>query len=312
MVEHRQDPPLAEDAPSLPVAFSRLSLPADEPVAIGIIKALRGVVAYADQCAKTAEDTPHFAVHEFRKSVRRARAMCRLLEDIVDADVVAVSQDVLRAAQLATSTQRDTDVLPHVLRRLPLPPVVGASVALRLFTHEFRPDARAPAAILLRDHADAMTPLVDQLADAMPERVRWRDIARGIRMTYRRARRALAKSKGNEVEFHRWRKRNKELVYQLELLAIRGSGGVRTLRRRHAKMSERLGDIVDLMVVRDRLAPFADAPARDAVATVEEEIAWAMRKVRKRGKKLYASKPRRFSRQVVKSARAARKSAKKS
>lgn len=311
MVERRQDPPIV-DAPPLPAATQRLSLSPDLPVGDGIIAALRGVIAYADECVTTAEDAPMLAVHEFRKSVRRARAVCRLLEPFADRDAIAAAQDALRAAQLATSSQRDTDVLPHVLRRLPLPPVFGAAVALRLFTRELYPAAQAPAAVLLHEHARAVVAVVDGLADGLPRKVRWSDMRNGLHLTYRRARRALRKSRRNETEFHRWRKRNKELVYQLELLAIRGSGRVRKLRRRHAKMSEQLGEIVDLMVVRDRLGAFEDAPAREATAAIEHEIGTAMRKARKRGKKLYAIRPRQFSRRVVKSARAARKSAKKS
>src|SRR5438093_1585963 len=67
--------------------------------------------------------------------------------------------------------------------------------------------------------ATAAAAQVEALEAALPPTIAWSDVERGVRAVYDEARSARKAARRSKRAFHTWRRRSKELTYQLELLA---------------------------------------------------------------------------------------------
>ena len=83
------------------------------------------------------------------------------------------------------------------------------------------------------------------------EKLVWRDVRRGLRRTYRQGREAFAgvRLHPTDAALHEWRKRVKNLFYQLTLLDRLTSNTGRRLARTLQDLGERLGDDHDLALL---------------------------------------------------------------
>jgi len=303
----------------------RLGLPVETPLRDGLIAAFDDILGYARRWALDAPGDPVTAVHEYRKSIRRARAMLRLLRSLMTGERYDTLATTLRDLHRATSAQRDRDVLLNTVNKLGLADAVPGLVA-RLQALESDGSGSAAASAgdgeertieLLREGAARLQGLPEELDVALPAEVTWQDLARGIRQTYRRARRdmnATIESKregrsGDDECLHDWRKRNKELAYQVELLisTIDYPHGAR-VRKSLSRLSRNLGEIVDILVlaaVADRLADDSErALAARATARARKK---QVRRALKRGARLMHDRPRSFVRELVGGVRQARR-----
>ena len=78
--------------------------------------------------------------------------------------------------------------------------------------------------------------------------------ARCKRDTYGEARSARKDAKHSKRAFHEWRRRSKELTYQLELLAGYAGGRTSDLHREVEHVTDTQGPAVDLLMLRDLVA----------------------------------------------------------
>jgi CHAD domain-containing protein len=231
---------------------NQLHLDVAPGVAPGLVKALEEIASYAiDQQARLARD-PVKAVHEYRKSIRRARAMLRLLRGKgwrrLDHD--------LRDAVRATSILRDRDVLLANLAHLP--PTAMDTTALReVISHERAGGDPAP---ILASGAEILRAVPGRWAKRLDPQLSMKDLRRRLADAYRRAqrtRRDAANTRGDE-DVHRWRKRVKELRYQLELLGAKRSGPSKPLHTSLVDQATLLGEVTDDVVMRDYVQAHAD------------------------------------------------------
>lgn len=131
------------------------------------------------------------------------------------------------------------------------------------------------------------------------------DLTRGLARSCRRVRRTLdqAAESGKSADFHEWRKRVKELRYQIELLASSGSAELKRREKALSGLAEELGKTTDLMVLHAALAERVKAGLIPEAPTLDEairtEIAGRSKELLGRGKDFFIEAPAEFARRVL-------------
>lgn len=219
----------------------------------GLIEAFTRVIGHALHQRERAPRDPEKAVHEYRKSIRRARAVVKLAREALGERAFLPFNHTLRQAVLATSGLRDTDVLRHLAQVLAAgsPNMEEREVLLRLDqVLAARQSSHREGSVVevLEQGAELLAPLPARFARDLPALTR-AALREGFADSYRRARRARreADALGSEESIHAWRKRVKELRYQLELDPLSDEAPERLV---WAQLAESLGEITDRHVLR--------------------------------------------------------------
>jgi CHAD domain-containing protein len=139
----------------------------------------------------------------------------------------------------------------------------------------------------------------------LPELFSTGDLERGLARSERRVRRALARALETQTEedFHEWRKRVKELRYQIELLAAGSGKELKAREKELGNLAEELGQVTDVIVLRrelERLQAEESIPASpEWLALLRDLVRKRVEDLLSRGDKLFADAPRRFARRVL-------------
>lgn len=218
------------------------------------------------------------AVHDLRKSVKKLRALLRLVRHGMP-DVQPAENVILRDAARLLSGRRDAAVRLATYDRL-----IGADPA--------------PALLALRAHlvAEAAMPAaappdLHSLFDALAQRIEgWtlagsdrRILAEGLADTRARARRAMRDARENPQDevLHDWRKRAKDHWYQARLFTPVWPEVMRPIVAEADRLGEALGDHHDLGVLSSHISALPEdvvrsdardlitARARDAQMAIE-------------------------------------------
>ncbi len=270
----------------------------------GLSTAMADILAHACSRAEIVMTDPVKAVHEYRKSIRRGRAMLRLLEGLMSEVNYRELAAVLRDAHRRTSQLRDRDVVLDTLEALPLAEEdSGIRETLRRSITSSPPNPSESIALVLRGGADNLAPVPARVARALPSRVKWRDLQDALARSYRRAWARMRKADGDPSDeaVHEWRKRIKELNYQLELFVGRVEGSkANKVRRRMAGLAERLGQVVDQMVLRDFMRQHVPPEHRErALEAVVGHQAELLELALKRGRRIFKKKPAEFAGPII-------------
>jgi CHAD domain-containing protein len=288
-----------ERAPEL----GRLALDDRLPLRIGLGAAFAGVVAYAGAMADAAVDDPVRAVHEYRKALRRARAVVRLARPVLGDECYRALVHDLRMALRGTSPLRDAAVLLATLASLPDERASRpARTALaRLLRAEGKTAVAGAPHLELRRSLQLVSDMPGRLVGCLPLKVRWRELRAGLERSYRRTRRARKRAfrSCEDLEVHAFRKRVKELRYQLELLDAAGGGKPGRARRELAELAEALGEITDLTLLRRcaRLRARELAKARPAalLEALDQEVSARLRVLARSSRKVFERSPAEFA-----------------
>jgi CHAD domain-containing protein len=285
----------------------------------------------------TAEDASAAkAVHEARKSVKRTRAIVRLLEGELGHETYAREQASLRAAAAGLAGARDAEVLSETLdalvgrHRKKLGRRKGVARLRRRLAAE-----RDGAERALLEPANRLR-VASELQGFAARAGAWRLESRSgidpveaeLKNVYAEGRRRMAKATGKRggrmATMHRWRKRVKDLRYSAEALQRRDparAGRKRTRSARATKagrwlanlahdadeLGELLGEEHDLAVLGQWISEHcASAGAgrstqRKLHKLIRRRRAKLRRRALRRGKALYKRGPRKF---IVRVARA--------
>ena len=171
------------------------------------------------KAAADADTSLGRAVHDYRKALRRARAVLRLVaRELPKAD----RREIYRAltdARRALGSARDHAVANDVLGE-----VTGDQE--RDFARAILDNAGATSMAsteikqLLAEGAARAAAQVELLDAALPQRLEWTDVLAGVRATYGDARDARRAAKTSRRAFHTYRRRAKELLVQLEEVGL--------------------------------------------------------------------------------------------
>jgi CHAD domain-containing protein len=259
----------------------------------GIVAAFRAAIADADTAVQI--ESIDEAIHELRKALRRARAIKSLVGRTLAKDDRRDLRRALVETRKTLSKARDLTVLPHALE------LVDDSLRSRGAAVVERARTGAAPVEEVRETLEAaaarVTPLADMIAAALPPTLDWSDLVDGLAETYRRARENLRRSKRSAAAFHRFRKRAKELSYQLELLADGIDGKVEKMRKELADLGDALGDTVDVFLLREVAGAHAPDDA-DLLGALDEDLEDRIKVTRRQAKAVFDRRARKFARKV--------------
>lgn len=197
------------------------------------------------------------AVHEVRKEIKRVRAILRLVRDRIGAKAYRRQNRCLRDAAGRLGGARDAHVTLQALETLL--DRYGEQVAPRSFAHvrsALRDHCREVCDRLIRDKASAAVGRSLQAAAARARKTSvhakgWPAVARGLRRSYRSGREAFRVTRADPApeKLHEWRKRVKDLWYQVCLLRGIWREEMRKLASELKTLSDCLGDDHDLFML---------------------------------------------------------------
>jgi CHAD domain-containing protein len=253
--------------------------------------------------APVADDAT--AVHEFRKAMKRWRALLRLYEPLfgTEAEQLRVeARDLARELAGTRDARSALDALAD-LREAPLSERTLATIRARLEGI----GASAEAATLTDDLRERMREALDHATTAAMgwprDVVNFTAVADGLAASYARARRAIPEHWANASPeaMHVLRQRVVVHRYQMELAVPLWPKIGRVWVAEAQKLRDRLGHFQDLAVLHDFTAPHQPlAPWRSRlvplIAARQAEHAASAARVARR---LFAEKPKAFRRRLM-------------
>lgn len=243
------------------------------------------------------------AVHQARKDLKKLRAMLRLGRDQLGGKLFRAEDQRYRDAGRLLSSSRDAEVRLQTARALgrrcgPELPAGAYGIWVLALEREREEvggdgDGRGPdvelaaAAIAAGRAAIAEWPLGDDS---------WEAIGPGLRRSYREGRRGLRRTSAepSAENVHDWRKRAKDLTYQLRILRGAWPELLGETAERSHHLTDLLGDHHDL----ELLAEDLERRETDGKGEIEELIrrwqAELLDEAFELGQRLYAEKPKAF------------------
>lgn len=243
------------------------------------------------------------AIHGARKDLKKLRTVLRLLREELPKDVYREEMRCFRDAARALSETRDAEVKLETLNDL-----AGRAEELPAAAVE------AWRQILDRDREAATDTDLDESVAAQLEaglvRIEgwrlegdsWAMIGGAVRRSYRRGRRAMraAEAEGREDDFHQWRKRAKDLWYELRLLKGAWKGPLKAAAEEADRLSDLLGDHHDLAVLRGDLHErrLGEEETRALEAAIDARQQQLAAEALDLGRRLYAEPPKQLGRRL--------------
>jgi len=234
-------------------------------------------------------------VHEARKSIKRARAVLKLLRPSLPASAAALSKNELRDAARALAAARDAKVLAdrldEMLRRIGIARSAVSSLADSLPTASA--EQPGDAVLALAGLAAARR----RLARAPLPARNWAPLGAGIRSIYRSGRQLVpGKAGAVSVEaMHEWRKQVKSYWHALEVFTPVNPSEIRRTIGSARRLADLLGEDHDLALLADQLRVSAPKdrgePVAELLDAIERRRCRLHRRAIKIGAALYAETP---------------------
>ncbi|MDD5351353.1 MAG: CHAD domain-containing protein [Chthoniobacteraceae bacterium] len=279
-----------------------LRLRRSEAPGAGLCRIARGQIDAACRILEEKGD-PHQAVHEARKAIKKLRAILRLAAPEWGRTRRKAEAEPLRAAARLLAPLRDARVrlqtFDTLLREAELTPEEFARTRAAL---------EAASQRLARGAAGRRRKAVALLRAARTRIRRWqlggmdrKSLAREIRRSYRKGRKALAayRQTPSPASLHAWRKRMKTLFYHLRMvhpfLSKRTSKIIKTLEA----MGEQAGNVHDLTVLREALTATPKGVQNALlIGEIESVLPASGGALLARGNAFYRERPRGFARRL--------------
>lgn len=281
-----------------------------EPVAESFCRCAREEIDRAlSELTDGVKVAPVTAVHEARKALKMERSLLRLGRGALGRRPRGRANAQLRDAARRLSGARDADVMLDALGALAeryagqVPESTFAALRERLEQERARTRAEVAGSGELAAATDELRAVRAGMDGWRLRAGGWSAIEPGLERSYRRGRAAfaLARRDPSVENLHSFRKRAKDLWYHLRLL---GPSAPVTLQG-HIKeahgLADLLGDDHDLAVLHEtvlRLGPGLAADLGPVVGLIEHRRAQLQREARRAGERLYAEKPRAFTRRL--------------
>ncbi len=262
-----------------------------------------------DDLQSNVKDDPVGAVHTARKSIKKERSLLRLVAPALDPRDRRHENARLRSVSHELGASREAEALLSTLDALAdryagqISDATFELVRARLRAERDLArgalfDADVPRQVVkdLRLH-------VTSIEQVPVQRGGWEAVAGGLMRSYRRGRRAMRaaqKSPGTE-QMHEWRKRSKDLWYQLRLLKQTSPGIVGGAAKDAHRLADALGDSHDLALLEIALRQIsADIPAdlTPLHGLIEHRNAQLRTEAFALGERLYAERPKAFGKRM--------------
>jgi len=278
-------------------------LKSDEELGVGLKRIAAARAEKALERLQGGDEETADAIHGARKDMKKVRAVLRLARGALPKQLYKEENKRYRDAARALSASRDAEVKLETLDALAeqgggLP---GEAVATwRQILHRDREAALNTA------HAESAIGLIEAGLEGIRswplEGDSWKLIGGEVRRAYRRGRRAMASAASDQSEesFHEWRKRAKDLWYQLRLLGPAWSGPLGAVAEEAHRLTNLLGDHHDLAVLREDLRErrLGEEETRALEAAIEARQEQLAAEALDLGHRLYAERPKAYGRRL--------------
>lgn len=247
------------------------------------------------------------AVHEIRKDIKKIRALLRLVRPAMPKSVYARSADLLRDAARPLGDARDAHIKVTALNEL------AGHFKAQLSPQPLRPIKHLLAEACRQQQARLSHKQTPRKAERSLEKLSrelsalnlkdsgWSAIGPGLKRSYVSGRRGcrLARRSGTPEHFHEWRKRVKDLYYQITLLGPIWREQICAAAAELEHLGEYLGEDHDLFLLSQTMTgkdvrknAGAEAAALGALVNVRQQELRA--KALALGTKFYAEKASAF------------------
>jgi CHAD domain-containing protein len=243
-------------------------------------------------------------IHSARKSIKKARATLRLLRDGMSEAAYRRENVALRDAARPLSAVRDARVLVETLDRLEK--LYGRAAAESIpkpFRQSLKRDqnkVRRPGS--LPRQRKTLAAIRNRIKRARIAEERWDTLGPSLQRVYANGRNAMKQAlrTPTPVCFHEWRKQEKHLWHQLQVLEPLWPGQIQELAKELHRLSDWLGDDHDLAVLREQVVSrpkcFDEPGGPGALLALIDRCQQRLRaKATKAGARIYAEKPRVFT-----------------
>ena len=230
-------------------AESRFHLKRGESVRKGLLRIVHEEVENAIRQFSNPKDLDE-AVHEARKSIKRIRAVLRMLRPALGGVYQSANSDLRKIGQ-QLSALRDSQALLEIFDDLDASAFTTAREHLKRRRQEeaahFDAEATLPALV------DALREVARQASGWAIDQAGLSLLSRGLARTVRRGRKAFRKAYEDPrpERFHEWRKRAKDFRYQLELLQKAWPEVLEGYASSARELESMLGDDHNLAVLHD-------------------------------------------------------------
>jgi CHAD domain-containing protein len=237
---------------------------------------------------------PDLRVHAARKSIKRVRALLRLLRSSMPKDRYRTDNLDLGDAARGLSAARDAAVAIATFDQLITSPDPLLAAVREGLVARSRDAGAAPDEPTLLAAADALEALRPRLTADLGE-LCWTVLEAGLEASYAGGRAAMraAFAEPHDEAFHLWRKRAKDLWYQAQVLEGSCTPQLRALAELLAELGDLLGADHDLAVL--AAAAGASPALAERLQARHGELraaAWRL------GRRIYAERPRAFLRRL--------------
>jgi CHAD domain-containing protein len=288
----------------------------DEKAAEAVRRIVAGRLDDAlEQLRERLDDDVAGAIHETRKDLKKARAVLRLVRTRLDDDVYRRDNARLRDAGQALAGSRDAEAKVGTVEALEERfgdelPAGMSSLKGHLESERDAPatanaDPDAPIRGAARQASEKIEAVRKSVESWSFEKSGWKLLEPGVERSYARGRNRFGdvRSEPSPENIHEWRKRVKDLWYDLRLLRSSWPKVMGEMADGAHELSDLLGDHHDLTVLaediraRDRLSEDGDelAAVMSVIEGRQEELLEAAVPI---GERLYAEAPEDFTKRI--------------
>jgi CHAD domain-containing protein len=278
----------------------------EEGVGEGLRRVALGCADDALQALADVEEDFGASVHRARKDLKKLRAVLRLVRSDLGKKAFRAENQRYREAGRLLSGSRDATAKLGTLAALG--DRFGAELPAAA-TRDWRVDLERERDRLARLVADeAATAIAQARAEIEEGRRRiagwaledasWKLVGTGLGKSYRRGRKALAKTREDPdaENLHEWRKRTKDSWYQLRILRGAWPPVIGEAADQAHDLADLLGDHHDLVVLGADLASRQIEESVTFEALIDRRQGELLEQALALGARLYAERPRAFER----------------
>jgi CHAD domain-containing protein len=300
--------PLAQDQ-------RRFRLADREPVPDGVRRIARSQLDMSiERLERATDEDLGTAVHETRKSLKRLRAITRLVRDELGDETYRRENVAFRDAGRRLAGARDSQVLLETLDALTdrypddAPPERLGRFKRTLVGQHGAAQRRLHEGAAVAEVRDELRQARARVGDWQLEREGLDALASGFRRIYRRGRRAYrtARREPSTENLHELRKRAKYLWYAAQIVRVAAPKKMKRIARRAHELSNLIGEEHDLALLAQRADERRDrfpdeTAAGELAALVERRRAELRREALDLARGLFRRKPRKVVRPLERS-----------
>ena len=279
----------------------------NEPLGAGILRVAENLIDSITDSGEHPKQNEGEYVHNVRTTIKRLRALLRLIRPVVGETFFNRENARLRKAGRRLAVARDAEVSRETLKTLPVSgdPEKKQAVAAALAGLESKDGARTDIGDALNEIRKDLEQTKRNLQQLQLVNGEWEVVETGLQDVYRQSRKRMdrALQDGGDEAFHKWRIRVKNLFYELELLEPVWPKQMDKMTSRLSKLQDKIGCDHDIAVLKGLLRK---TPQRfggtEAVERLIRCLDGKSRKLRQAAEplseKIFAEKPRRFVRKL--------------